>query len=91
LLVIRATENSWVSVTADGQRVSNETLIAPAHTSVRANREIVARVGNAAGVTFLWNGKEIPAEGAEAEVKTFVFDADGMRVVAQGQNPGQNR
>jgi cytoskeleton protein RodZ len=90
-LVIRATENSWVSVTADGQRVSNETLIAPAHTSVRANREIVARVGNAAGVIFLWNGKEIPAEGAEAEVKTFVFDAEGMREVTQGQNSGQNR
>lgn len=84
-LVIRATENSWVSVTADGQNVSSENLIAPAHTSVRASREIIARVGNAAGVTFLWNGKEIPAQGAEAEVKTFVFDAQGMRVVAQNQ------
>ena len=84
-LVIRATENSWVSVSADGQSVSSENLIAPAHTSVRASREIVARVGNAAGVTFLWNGKEIPAQGAEAEVKTFVFDAQGMRVVAAGQ------
>lgn len=80
-LVIRATENSWISVQADGQTVSQETLIAPAHTSIRATREIVARVGNAAGVTFLWNGQEIPADGAEAEVKTFVFDAGGMRVV----------
>jgi cytoskeleton protein RodZ len=84
-LVIRATENSWVSVTADGQHVTSENLIAPAHTSVRASREIVARVGNAAGVTFLWNGQEIPAQGAEAEVKTFVFDAQGMRVVATSQ------
>jgi cytoskeletal protein RodZ len=77
-LVIRATENSWVSVTADGQQVSQETLIAPAHTSVRAAREIVARVGNAAGVTFLFNGQEVTAQGAESEVKTFIFDADGM-------------
>jgi cytoskeleton protein RodZ len=81
-LVIRATENSWISVTADGQNVSQENLIAPAHASIRANHEIVARVGNAAGVVFLWNGKEIPADGAEAEVKTFVFDAQGMRAVA---------
>jgi len=80
-LTIRATETSWISVTADGQPVSQETLIAPAHASVRASREIVARIGNAAGVTFLWNGQEIPADGAEAEVKTFVFDSAGMRVI----------
>ena len=80
-LVIRATETSWISVLADGQPVSQETLIAPAHTSIRASHEIVAKVGNAAGVTFLWNGKEIPAAGAESEVKTFVFDSNGMRVI----------
>jgi cytoskeletal protein RodZ len=89
-LVIRATENSWISVSADGKSVSHETLIAPAHTSVRASREIVARVGNAAGVTFLWKGEEIPAQGAEAEVKTFVFDAQGMRVLNSTPAPAQN-
>lgn len=90
-LVIRATENSWISVSADGKTVNQETLIAPAHTSVRASREIVAKVGNAAGVTFLWNGKEIPPQGEEAEVKTIVFDAGGMRVIAPSQGPTQNQ
>jgi cytoskeletal protein RodZ len=89
-LVIRATETSWISVLADGQTVSQETLIAPAHTSIRATHEIVARIGNAAGVTFLWNGQEIPAAGAEAEVKTFVFDSTGMRVVPSTPPPAQN-
>ncbi len=83
-LVIRATENSWVSVFSDGQLVTQETLIAPAHTSVRASREISVRVGNAAGVTFIWNGQEIPAQGAEAEVKNFVFDSSGMRASDAG-------
>ena len=78
-LVIRATENSWISVVADGQLVSQETLIAPANTTVRATREITVKVGNAAGVTFLWNKQEVPAQGAESEVKTLVFDASGMR------------
>jgi cytoskeletal protein RodZ len=86
-LVIRATETSWISVIADGQNVSQETLIAPAHASIRAKREIIARIGNAAGITFLWNGQEISASGAEAEVKTFVFDATGMRVVPSTQSP----
>ena len=88
-LLIRATETSWISITADGQPVSRETLIAPAHTSVRARREIVAKVGNAAGVTFLFNGQEIPADGAESEVKTFTFDSTGMRV-APAPQPAQN-
>lgn len=89
-LVIRAQETSWISVQADGQTVSQETLIAPAHASIRASREIVARIGNAAGITFLWNGQEIPADGSEAEVKTFVFDANGMRVAPSPQLPPQN-
>jgi len=88
-LIIRASENSWISVLADGQAVSEETLIAPAHTSVRAKREIVVKTGNAAGVSFLWNGKEVPAQGAEAEVRTFVFDASGMRTTTPAQ-PAQN-
>ncbi len=89
-LVIRASETSWISIIADGQPVSHETLIAPAHASVRASREIIARIGNAAGVSFLWNGQEIPAQGAEAEVKTFVFDAQGMREVPN-QPPVSNQ
>ncbi len=82
ILVIRAEENSWISVTADGQPVLRETLIAPAHTSVRASREINVRVGNAAGVSFIWNGSELPAQGAESEVKTLVFNAEGLHEVA---------
>lgn len=90
-LTIRASENSWISVSADGQAVLHETLIAPAHTSIHAAREIVLRIGNAAGVTFLWNGHELPAQGAEAEVKTLVFDASGMRVVPPTPAAVQNR
>lgn len=84
-LVIRATENSWLSVLADGQPVTQETLIAPAHTTIHANREIVARIGNAAGITFQWNGQEIAAQGLEGEAKTVVFDAQGMRVLGSTQ------
>ncbi len=79
-LVIRASENTWISVLADGQLVSQETLIAPANTTIHASRDITVKVGNAAGVSFLWNNQEFPAQGAESEVKTLVFDGAGMRV-----------
>jgi len=84
-LVIRASESSWISVTSDGQLVTQETLIAPAATSFHASRELVVRVGNAAGVSFLWNGEELPAQGAESEAKTLVFDAQGMRALTLDQ------
>ncbi|HTT24883.1 MAG TPA: RodZ domain-containing protein [Candidatus Sulfotelmatobacter sp.] len=86
-LVVRASENSWVSVTSDGQPLTQETLIAPAATSFHATREFVVRVGNAAGVSFLWNGEEIPPQGGEAEAKTLIFDAQGMHAAAP---PPQN-
>jgi len=90
-LIIRASENSWISVYADGEEVTAETLIAPAHTSVHAAREITVKTGNAAGINFLWNGKEVPAQGAEAEVRTVVFDAAGVRVSPAAQPPVQNQ
>lgn len=90
-LVVRASENSWISVTSDGQLLTQETLIAPAATSFHASRELVVRVGNAAGVSFLWNGEELPPQGAEAEAKTFVFDAEGMHPSAPTQPSTQNQ
>src|SRR5450432_208315 len=90
-LIIRASENSWISVRVDGQEVTQETLIAPAHTSVRATREITVKTGNAAGINFLWNGKEIPAQGAEAEVRTLIFDADGVHTNTPTPPPAQNQ
>lgn len=86
-LVVRATETSWISVSADGQPVAQETLIAPAQTTIRATNAITVRVGNAAGVNFVFNGKELPPQGAEAEAKTLVFDAQGMRAPASDQFP----
>lgn len=78
-LRIRASETTWIAVIADGQPVVQETLIAPASTAIRAAHEITVRVGNASGVSFLLNGKEIPPQGAEAEVKTLTFDSTGLR------------
>jgi cytoskeleton protein RodZ len=89
-LVVRASENSWISVTSDGQLVTQETLIAPAATSFHATRELVVRVGNAAAISFLWNGEELPSQGTEAEAKTFTFNAEGMHAAPSQQPAPQN-
>ncbi len=78
-LQIRADETTWVSLMVDGKPAARETLIAPAHTSVRATHEIVVKTGNAAGVTFQLNGKQILTQGHEGQAITYVFDPTGLR------------
>ncbi|HUA15803.1 MAG TPA: RodZ domain-containing protein [Verrucomicrobiae bacterium] len=89
-LVIRASENSWISVTVGGQLLKQETLIAPAETSILASGDVTVKVGNAAGVSFLLNGKDIPPQGTEAEVKTLVFDSSGLKEPAADAGPTVN-
>jgi cytoskeletal protein RodZ len=85
-VAIRASENCWISVTADGALVSRENMIAPANTSVKASHEIVVQVSNPAAISFRWNDHPISAPGAEADAgagaKTFVFDRTGLRNAA---------
>lgn len=87
-LFIRADKTSWVSIVADGKLVTEETLIAPAHTSVRASKEITVKAGNAAGIIFELNGKQVGEPGADGEVKTYVFDANGILPAEHSPSPG---
>ena len=80
-LLIRAEETAWVSITADGRLIAQETLIAPAEKSIRAGEQIVVHTGNAGGLVFLLNGKPLPKQGDPGEVRTFSFDSRGMHVV----------
>jgi hypothetical protein len=89
-LLVRASENTSISVTSDGQLVTQEMLIAPAATTFHAARQLVVRVGNAAAVSFLLNGQELPAQGAEGDAKTFTFDGQGMHAAESPQPPAQN-
>lgn len=86
-LLIRAEKTTWISVVADGQLVAEETLIAPAQTSVRASRQIVVKAGNAAGAVFEMNGKRLGTPGADGEVKTYVFDANGIHPAEPASSP----
>ena len=80
-LLIRADETTWVSLMVDGKPAARETLIAPAHTSVRATHQIVVKTGNAASISFQLNGKPIPAQGHEGQAITYLFDSTSVHVV----------
>jgi hypothetical protein len=80
-LLIRADQTTWVSLMVDGKPAARETLIAPAHTSVRATHDIVVKTGNAASISFQLNGKPIPAQGHEGEAITYLVDATSVHVI----------
>lgn len=77
-LLIRAEKTSWVSITADGKLVAEEIITAPAEVTTHASDKIVVKTGNAGGIGFVFDGKELPANGKDGEVRTFTFDRSGM-------------
>lgn len=88
-VLIKAREDSWLTITADGKEIMHNILAAPAEKSVEAQTEIVIRAGNVGAVDFSFNGKKLPLQGDYDEVKTLVFDANGLRPAAATTQPAQ--
>ena len=81
-LVIRAAEDSWLSIATDAKSPAEETLIAGQQQSIPADRRIVIKAGNVGGLVFVLNGKQLPSQGDYGEVKTLLFDSKGVRLSA---------
>ena len=77
-VVIRAREESWVSITADGRAISSELLSAGSERAVRGRKEIMVKAGNAGGVDFRFNGQKLDIGGESGEVKTVSFGPHGI-------------
>jgi cytoskeleton protein RodZ len=78
-VLIKAREDSWLSISVDGEIVTRALLTAPAQKSVRAEREIIIKAGNIGALDFEFNGQNLPAQGEYGEVKTLTFDAHGLQ------------
>ena len=91
LVVIKAREDSWLSISVDGEIVTKALLAAPAQKSVRAEKEIVIKAGNIGALDFEFNGQKLPTQGDYGEVKTLTFDAHGLQAsVRQPESPAQS-
>jgi cytoskeleton protein RodZ len=76
---IKANDDSWLSITADGKPVMEDTLAAEEEKSVAAQKEIVVKAGNVGGVDFWFNGNKLSSQGDYGNVKTLSFDRNGLR------------
>jgi cytoskeleton protein RodZ len=79
LVLIKAREDSWLSISVDGEIVTRALLSAPAQRSIRAEKEIVIKAGNVGALDFEFNGKKLPTQGEYGEVKTLTFDVHGLQ------------
>jgi len=77
-VVIQAREDSWISITADGEALSSELLSAGSERTVRGRKAVVIKAGNAGGVDFQFNGKKVDLQADYGEVKTITFGPAGM-------------
>jgi cytoskeleton protein RodZ len=88
LVQIKAREDSWLVVSADGKEIMQDTLHASAEKSVGARNQIVIKTGNAGALDISFNGRKLPTQGSDNEVKTLLFDPNGLRSPGTQARPG---
>jgi len=87
---IKAREDAWISITADGKQIMQDILVAPVEKAVAARSQIVIKTGNAGGLDFSFNGTKLPLQGDYGEVKTLTFGTNGLQPIASRAQPVSN-
>ncbi len=78
VILVRAKEDSWVSLQADGKITWEGFLKANKQRFVRAGKRVVLTTNNAGGLVVRHNGKIVGALGSESEVRTLTFTTAGL-------------
>lgn len=90
LVVIKAHEDAWVSITADGKSIMADTLVAPAEKVVQARGQVIVKTGNAGALDISFNGKKLPLQGGYGDVRTLTFNPDGLETISGHAQPAAN-
>lgn len=77
-VLIKAKEDAWVSIVADGKAFFDDTLTADSKKKFRAAKVLVLTTRNAGGIDVLFNGRPLGALGNENEPRTLTFNATGL-------------
>jgi len=76
---VRARQDAWLSINADGRKLMEGTLSAAGERSFRAAHNLVFVTGNAGGVEISFNGKLLPTVGGERQPKKLLFTEEGLQ------------
>lgn len=75
---IKAREDAWVSIVADGKSVMERVMNADKHKKIKAGKSLVLRTGNAGGIDVSFNGRSLGPLGNENEPRTLTFGPTGL-------------
>jgi cytoskeletal protein RodZ len=91
VLTLRAQQDCWVEVRADGQTVLNRVLTGGETATLEAHGQLVLSVGNAGGLAFRVNDRPGMPLGKSGEVKrNIVITRDNIpSLVQEGPSPVQ--
>jgi hypothetical protein len=89
VVLVRARQDSWITITADGKQMLHEILVTGSQKSLTAEKEIVIKAGNVGALDFSFNATKLPMQGDYGEVKTVTFNPNGLvsSSSASEQNP----
>jgi cytoskeleton protein RodZ len=76
---VKAREDSWLAIVADGKPVMSAVLPKESEKSVHAQQSVVLKIGNTAGVDLFYNDKLVPPQSPDGKVKTIEFTSAGLR------------
>jgi cytoskeleton protein RodZ len=76
---VKAKEDSWISITADGKPVISAVLPKDSEKSVHAQQSVSIRLGKATGFDVFFNDKPVPPLIPDGKVKTMEFTSTGLR------------
>jgi len=75
---VKAKEDSWISIVADGKSVMERVLTAEKNKKIKAGKTLILRTGNAGGIEVSFNGVSLGSLGNENEPRTLTFNAAGL-------------
>ena len=78
-ITVRARQQAWLSITADGQLVMQGLLEPSSERQFHADRKLVFVTGNAGGVDLTFNGTPYGPLGAEKQRRQITFTSDGTQ------------
>ncbi len=85
MLNVSATEKTWLSISADGKQIFSGVL-EPSQTKTLTGVEVAKlKVGNAAGLEVLWNGKPIGPIGPRGQVRVLKFTKENFEILHPGE------
>lgn len=92
ILTAIVTDTAWLTITADGSRTFQVTLIPGVNYRWSANDKFVLSISNAGGVRFARNGQALPLFGNQGEaVRSVKITRSEIISSAQTRQPGADR